>query len=194
VTRRFGRWLALGLALLGTALPACAAGQKVLRFAIEIAETGFDPAQISDLYSRDIASNIFDAPLRYAFLAPAGTIEPNTVASMPEASADFRTFTFTVKPGIYFADDQAFGGKRRELVAADYVYSIKRLADPHCATRRSKAVTSTTTAKSPACARSTATGSRSSWNAPIHASPRRSPIRRSSARSHARWSSATATR
>jgi ABC-type transport system substrate-binding protein len=35
-----------------------------------------------------------------------------------------------VKPGIYFADDPAFGGKRRELTAQDYVYSIKRLMDP----------------------------------------------------------------
>jgi ABC-type transport system substrate-binding protein len=35
-----------------------------------------------------------------------------------------------VKPGIYFADDPAFGGKKRELVAADYVYSWKRHYDP----------------------------------------------------------------
>jgi ABC-type transport system substrate-binding protein len=35
-----------------------------------------------------------------------------------------------VKPGIYFTDDPAFKGKKRELVAQDYVYSIKRLMDP----------------------------------------------------------------
>jgi hypothetical protein len=33
-----------------------------------IAETGFDPAQISDLYSRTVAAAIFDAPLAYAYL------------------------------------------------------------------------------------------------------------------------------
>ncbi|MFX8219177.1 heme-binding protein, partial [Acinetobacter baumannii] len=33
-------------------------------------------------------------------------------------------------PGIYFADDPAFGGKKRELVAQDYVYSLKRHYDP----------------------------------------------------------------
>ena len=27
-------------------------GEKVLRYAFEVAETGFDPAQISDVYSR----------------------------------------------------------------------------------------------------------------------------------------------
>ena len=34
------------------------------------------------------------------------------------------------KPGIYFADDPAFKGKRRELVARDYVYAFKRFVDP----------------------------------------------------------------
>jgi ABC-type transport system substrate-binding protein len=49
---------------------------------------------------------------------------------MPEVSADYRRFVFTIRPGIYFADDPAFGGHRRELTAQDYVYSIKRYYDP----------------------------------------------------------------
>ena len=36
-----------------------------------------------------------------------------------------------VKKGILFADDPVFKGKPRELVAADYVYSIKRSLDPN---------------------------------------------------------------
>ena len=40
-----------------------------------------------------------------------------------------RTFTVKVRPGIYFADDPAFKGKKRELVAEDYVYTIKRVFD-----------------------------------------------------------------
>ena len=35
-----------------------------------------------------------------------------------------------VKPGIFFADDPAFKGHARELVAQDYVYAIKRFFDP----------------------------------------------------------------
>ncbi|MCR5884669.1 ABC transporter substrate-binding protein [Rhizobacter sp. J219] len=103
---------------------------KVLRYSFRVAETGFDPAQISDLYSRTIAANIFEAPLQYEFLARPFRYRANTVASMPEVSADFKTFTFRLKPGIYFADDAAFKGQRRELVAADYVYAWKRHADP----------------------------------------------------------------
>jgi ABC-type transport system substrate-binding protein len=37
---------------------------------------------------------------------------------------------FRIKPGIYFADDPAFKGQRRELTAHDYVYSLKRHYDP----------------------------------------------------------------
>jgi ABC-type transport system substrate-binding protein len=107
-----------------------AAEQTVLRYAMRIAETGFDPAQISDLYSSTLAANIFDALYEYEFLARPVRLRPNTATAMPEASDDFRTFTIRVRPGIYFSDDPAFGGRKRELIAADYVYSIKRHFDP----------------------------------------------------------------
>ena len=111
-----------------------AAAQKVLRYAFPVAETNFDPAQISDLYARTVASGLFDAPLEFEYLARPVRMRPNTAAAMPEVSADFRSFTFHIKPGIYFDDDPAFaakfGGKKRELTAADYVYSLKRHYDP----------------------------------------------------------------
>jgi ABC-type transport system substrate-binding protein len=124
--------LALGHAATVAAQPAAPSGQplKVLRYAFLIAETGFDPAQITDLYSRTVASGIFEAPFEYAFMAKPARMRPNTAAGMPEISADFKTFTVRIKPGIYFADDPAFKGKKRELVAEDYVYSIKRHYDP----------------------------------------------------------------
>jgi len=103
---------------------------KVLRYAFRVAETGFDPPQITDLYSRIVTSGIFDAPLQFEYLARPYKLRTNTAAEMPEVSADYKTFTFRIKPGIYFSDDPAFGGKKRELVAADYIYSIKRHYDP----------------------------------------------------------------
>ena len=103
---------------------------KVLRYAFPIAETSFDPAYITDLYSRTVAGAIFDAPLEFEFLAQPARMRPNTAAAMPEVSADFRRFTFRIQPGIYFADDPAFKGRKRELTAADYVYSLKRHYDP----------------------------------------------------------------
>jgi ABC-type transport system substrate-binding protein len=49
---------------------------------------------------------------------------------MPEVSADGLTYTIRIKQGIHFADDPCFpGGKGRELVAEDFIYSWKRIAD-----------------------------------------------------------------
>ena len=112
------------------AAPAEPAARKVFRYALRVAETGFDPAQISDLYSSTMAANMFDALYATEFMARPVRIRPNTAAAMPEVSADFTTFTVRVKPGILFADDPAFGGSKRELVAEDYVYAIKRHYDP----------------------------------------------------------------
>jgi ABC-type transport system substrate-binding protein len=109
---------------------AAAPPQKVMRYAFPVAETGFDPAQISDLYSRVIAANIFEAPLTYSYLARPAKVVPQTAATLPKIEDGGRSFTFTIRPGIYFADDPAFKGQRRELTAADYVYSIKRHYDP----------------------------------------------------------------
>ncbi len=107
------------------------AEDKVLRWALADVETGFDPVQVQDLYSRQILANIFDAPLHFRWFDPSHGLEPNTLAEMPTVSPDFRTFTFHLKPGIYFAPDPAFQGKKRELTADDYVYSLKRIYDPH---------------------------------------------------------------
>ena len=111
-------------------LPAQAAAPKVLRYAFPTAESGFDPAQVTDLYSNTVLAHIFEAPLEYEYLAQPARMRANTAAALPEVSADFRHFVFRIKPGIYFADDLAFKGQRRELTAHDYVYSLKRHYDP----------------------------------------------------------------
>ncbi len=123
---------ALCLATAPAAAQPAAAAQppKILRYAFLIAETTFDPAQISDLYSRTVVAGMIEAPLEFEFLAKPARMRPNTAAAMPEVSADFKTFTFRIKPGIYFADDPAFKGVKRELTAEDYVYSLKRHYDP----------------------------------------------------------------
>jgi ABC-type transport system substrate-binding protein len=113
-----------------TAQPYAPDPNKVVRYAFEVAETSFDPPRISDLYSNIVNSAMFDTPLTYDYLARPVKLKPNTLVSLPEVSADQKTITLRVKPGIFFADDPAFGGKKRELVAEDYVYSMKRLMDP----------------------------------------------------------------
>jgi ABC-type transport system substrate-binding protein len=121
-------WRAAILACVLIAPPAMA--EKVLRYAFLVAETGFDPAQVNDLYSSIIFEHIFDAPLTYDYLARPFKLKPNTAAAMPEVSRDGKTWTVRIRPGIYFADDPAFKGRKRELTAQDYVFSLKRHFDP----------------------------------------------------------------
>jgi len=118
------------VALAGPPAVAQADADKVLRVSFPIAETGFDPQAAGDAYSNYVNRAIFDPLYRYDYLARPYRLEPNTAAAMPEISADGLTWTIRVRPGIYFADDPAFKGRRRELTAGDYVYAIKRILDP----------------------------------------------------------------
>ena len=125
------RAIVVGVMLLCAALGAWAEPpKKVLRYAFEIAESTLDPAKASDLYSRTLTPHIFEGLYHFDHLARPIKIKPLTAESMPQVSSDFKVWTVKVKPGIYFADDPAFKGKKRELIAQDYVYSFKRFADP----------------------------------------------------------------
>jgi ABC-type transport system substrate-binding protein len=127
------RWLGVALtagAFAFAGLVAAADMSKTLRTAFIAPETGFDPAASSDLYSDTVQRAIFDTLYGFEYLPRPYRRAPLTAAGMPEITDEGRTWTMRVRPGIYFADDPAFKGKKRELVAADYVYSWKRLLDP----------------------------------------------------------------
>ena len=112
---------------------AHAAPQKVLRVPFVIAETNFDPAFAADLYSNYVVQEILEPPLTYDFLARPMQLKPQTLEAMPEIGDGGRTYTLRLRKGIFFADDPAFGGSRRELTAGDYEFAIKRLMDPKVA-------------------------------------------------------------
>ena len=123
--------LASGLvALLIAASAAAADPAKLLRISFPVAETGFDPVRVSDLYSNIVNEAIFERLLTYDYLARPAKLIPMTAESMPEVSEGGRTYIVHLKRGIHFAPDPAFKGQRRELTAEDYVYSFKRFADP----------------------------------------------------------------
>ncbi len=129
--------LAAGAAVSATAQAAAppggapAGGGKTLHLAFPSPETVFDPPQTnSDSNTAGVLAQILEAPLCFDYLARPVRLALATAAAMPEVSADGRTFTVRIQPGIYFADDPAFKGRRRELVAQDYVYALKRYYDP----------------------------------------------------------------
>ncbi|HEU4373426.1 MAG TPA: ABC transporter substrate-binding protein [Telluria sp.] len=113
----------------GPAPAAPASAPKVLHMFLSTSETGLDPAVASDIASLSLLENLFDPLLRYDYLARPVRLQGNT-AAMPKVDDGGLTYTFTLRPGIFFTPDPAFKGARREVTAADYVYSLTRLYDP----------------------------------------------------------------
>ena len=109
---------------------AAADTNKVLRISMNDI-TSLDPQQGTDLFSTRVASAIFEALYEFEYLSTGSRVIPNTAEAMPVITDDGKTWTMRVKKGILFADDPVFKGKPRELVATDYVYSIKRSIDPN---------------------------------------------------------------
>ncbi len=124
------RFAALFLSLAFTVGSYAADMNKVLRLGFPTAETGFDPVAVSDLYSNTILEAIIEPMLGYDYLARPVKLVPLTLSAMPEVSNNGSSYTFKLKKGIVFADDAAFKGAPRELIAQDYAFSIRRLFDP----------------------------------------------------------------
>jgi len=123
----------LAIVLIGAAGSSALAASpplKVLRIAFNTAENGFDPARLGDNTSLVLTTHLFEGLYGYDPLARPVKLVPISALTMPVVSSDFRTWTIRLKPGILFTDDPAFKGVPRELVAEDFVYSIKRYADP----------------------------------------------------------------
>jgi ABC-type transport system substrate-binding protein len=119
----------------GTAAALHPSGQRehVLRYAFPTAETGFDPAQISDIYSRTVTANLFESLYEYDHLARPFLLRPCLAEAMPEMADGHTRYTIRLRRGVHFQDDAAFaatGGKGREVTAEDWIYTFKRLYDP----------------------------------------------------------------
>ncbi len=91
---------------------------------------GFDPINASDMYSSNEMGKVYEALFEFHPLKRPYELMPNLAAEMPTVAADGLTYTVKIKKGVFFHESPAFKGQKRELKAADFVYSIKRLADP----------------------------------------------------------------
>jgi oligopeptide transport system substrate-binding protein len=127
ISRLFPLLAALLLAFSATTADA---QKKVLRIAFRVAETGFDPQRVFDRYSVGVCENIFEPLLTYDYLARPARLVPLTAEAIPDPEEGGTRYTFRIKPGILFADDPVFKGQKRELVARDFEYMVKRFRDP----------------------------------------------------------------
>ena len=116
------------------ALAASAAGAADMRKTLhaEFSHRGVElrSAPGWDAASVAVIEHIMDQMLQYEYLRRPVKLKPNSLEQLPEISEGGAVYLCRVRKGIYFAPDPAFKGKPRELVAADYAYSLKRLLDP----------------------------------------------------------------
>jgi oligopeptide transport system substrate-binding protein len=117
-------WLAVATAF--GAEPA----ERVLRIGMPLVAETFDPARSDNMQANMLMAGIYDTLYVLDPLARPAVIVPVAAAALPEVSSDFREFTIRIRPGIRFTPHAAFGGKARELTAADFAYALRRVLDP----------------------------------------------------------------
>ncbi|MFN8367556.1 MAG: ABC transporter substrate-binding protein [Candidatus Kapaibacterium sp.] len=90
-----------------------------------------DPVQVNDVTSAHLVENIYDQ-LMYFDKDLRLTYE---IATARNISEDGLTYTYTIRPNVFFHDDKCFpDGKGRELTAQDVVYSFTRICDARTGT------------------------------------------------------------
>ncbi len=105
-------------------------GRKTRYMVLGAKVRGLDPGDIGDVTSSSIASQFYECLYQYHFLKRPYELIPCLAAAMPEVSDDGLTYTIRLRDDVYFFDDPCFpGGKGRKLVANDFIYAWKRIAN-----------------------------------------------------------------
>ena len=126
---RVRRRLLAGVLAFALATIPCLACGATVRIVDSSVET-LDPVRAPDARSQAVAGTLFDQLYTYDYLARPPRLRPLAASGLPNVSADGREITVTIRRGIYFTAHPAFGNRPRELIAEDFVYSVKRFMDP----------------------------------------------------------------
>lgn len=90
-----------------------------------------DPVMSQDAIAAYALGPIYESLLQYHYLKRPYEVTTLLAEEMPRTSKDGLTVTVKIKKGVKFQDDPCFpGGRGRELVAEDFIYAWKRIADP----------------------------------------------------------------
>lgn len=105
-------------------------GIKVFKSSLDGAPSSIDPVQASNVYANTVVLNAYDTLYRFRYLARPYEVTTNLAVDMPDISEDGLVYRIKIRQGVHFIDDPAFdGGTGREVVAEDFVYSLKRQFD-----------------------------------------------------------------
>jgi len=123
------------LAFLGIVVSRCnepleSNSKKVFRYNESAGINSLDPAYSRVLEDMRAVNQIFDGLLK---LNDEMEVEPHLAKSY-SISEDGKTYSFTLRKGVLFHDDEAFKSEEDRLVDAfDFEYSFKRILDPKVA-------------------------------------------------------------
>jgi ABC-type transport system substrate-binding protein len=124
------RWTLALLALTSACTAVAADPNKVLRVASPDVDT-LDPQQATTIPAQRVIQAIYEGLYNWDYLNTPAGLMPVTATVPPEISDGGKTWRINLRPGIHFTDNPAFHGKARELIADDYIYSMKRRLDPN---------------------------------------------------------------
>jgi ABC-type transport system substrate-binding protein len=139
----------VSIILVGSVLVACGCGGmsnpyageeglKVIHNRVSQDPKGLDPVKSSDVLSSSFIAQTYECLYEHSYLERPYRVRPCLAEDMPEITDNRLTYTIRIKRRVHFQDNPCFekmGGKGRELVAQDFVYSLKRLADAQCETK-----------------------------------------------------------
>lgn len=105
--------------------------ENSITFPLRVNLKSLDPATGGDEGSDEVTGSIYEGLMEYSYLKRPLQVQPDLAEGLPSVSKDGLTQTFKIKSGVKFQDSEAFpDGKGREMVAQDFIYSWKRLANP----------------------------------------------------------------
>jgi len=118
--------------------PEADSERKILYGVFNDAPRTLDPAKAYTTNATQVNGNIYDTLLEYHFLKRPYVLIPGLAESVPEAEPlpDGRVrYVFRLRPDLLYQDDPCFalseqGATTRQVVAADLVFELQRIADP----------------------------------------------------------------
>jgi oligopeptide transport system substrate-binding protein len=92
--------------------------------------SSLDPILAQDYFSSQMAAQVYEGLYHFKYKSNPLEIEPLLASEMPKISQDGTIYQIPLKKNIYFHPHPSFGASLRMFVADDFIYSLRRLADP----------------------------------------------------------------
>lgn len=104
------------------------AEKNVLKVPLSGEVSTLDPANAYDTISAVVVYQLYEQLYEYHYLKRPYTVTPLLAESLPMVSSDNLTYTIKLKKNIVYHPHPVFEGKKRFVIAQDFITQIKRLA------------------------------------------------------------------